>query len=198
MTVAQVYAEIEKDHVFYRTSGGGVTVSGGEPLLWPNFVGALLGQVRRRLGVHTAIETCGATPWSHFERVVEYLSHVFFDLKHMDCDTHRRLTGVGNERILDNLARLDALASVPIVVRLPLIPGENDSAENLAATGRFVARLGNVAYVELLPFHRLGSSKYDSLGRTWQLSDRLPPARADLEQAAQSIRAQGVTVEIGG
>jgi len=198
MTVEEVYREVEKDRVFYHTSGGGVTVSGGEPTLWPDFVRALLHRVRSRLGVSTAVETCGCAPWSHFEKIIPSVEKFFFDVKHMDTEVHRAITGAGNERILDNLVRLDALKTTSIVVRIPYIPGLNDQAENMVKTGAFVARLENVEYVELLPFHRLGIAKYEGLGQNWELGQLTPPSREALEEAAERIRAQGPPVVIGG
>ncbi len=125
LTVAEVMAEVERDREFYERTGGGVTFSGGEPAWQPDFLESLVGEAKAR-NLHTAIETCGHVPWDTLERVLRHVDLVLYDLKHMDAETHRRETGVSNDRLLENLKRIDA-AGLPIRLRVPLVPGYNDS-----------------------------------------------------------------------
>ena len=125
------------------------------------------------------IETCGAGNYEEFKKALPYIDAMFFDLKHMDSAIHKELTGAGNEQILDNLTRITA-NEIPITIRTPVIPGYNDSEENIAAVAEFIKQLPHVEDYELLPYHNLGESKYKSLGREYELSDVKPPAEDHL------------------
>lgn len=173
----EVYAgdvvdEIRRDFAFYRRSGGGITLSGGEALLQPEFAAAVL-RLSREEGMTTTIETCGCVPWSAFEAVIPYTDTFYFDLKHMDSREHRRLTGQGNEIILENARRL-AAKGARIVFRTPVIPGLNDSEANISATAGFAAAL-EAEGLELLPYHRYGAGKYAQLGMEYALPELEPP-----------------------
>jgi pyruvate formate lyase activating enzyme len=195
LTVEEVLAVILESHARNGHPEGGVTLSGGEPAAQAEFATALLAECRRR-GIHTAMETCGYAPWSQLAGLAANLDLVLYDLKHMDTVEHRRLTGVPNELILANLLNLAHLG-VPAVVRVPVIPGCNDSAANLTALAAFVAQVSSLLYVELVPYQNFGASKYHSAGRRYPLDGLEPPARARLEELAGIIRSRGVTCRVG-
>jgi pyruvate formate lyase activating enzyme len=196
MSPAEVFEEVEKDAIFYRVSGGGVTLSGGEPLASPKFCSALL-SLCKEAGFHTAIETCGHVPWRSFEAVLPFLDLVLFDVKHMDPRRHEQDTGVSNEHILENLTRLDQ-TGVEIVVRLPLIPGFNDSIENIQQTAAFASRLSHAKRVDMLPYHRLGKPKYEKLGIKYESEELVPPDRKKVENLRRTVESFGLEVTIGG
>lgn len=194
MTVEEVMREVRRDAVFFRRSHGGLTLSGGEALLQWEFSCALL-RAAREEGMTTAIETCGNVPWTAFESVHPYVDLFFFDLKHMDSDCHRRCIGAGNERILDNARRLGA-SGVRIIFRTPVIPGVNDSEENIRATARFAAEVGAEA-LELLPYHAMGAPKYARLGRTYGLADLRPPEEDKIARLRGIVRREMEAVKMG-
>ena len=194
-SVPELMREILRDKSFYENSGGGVTFSGGEPLLQPEFLEEICRQCRHS-GVHTAVETCGHVSWRAFTRVVPFLDLVYYDLKQVDPELHRRDTGAANERVLDNLKSLSREA-VPLVVRIPVVPGRNDCLEVQRAILRFVASLPRVDGVELLPFHRLGSSKYTGLGREYPFEGVESLSREDLAEIKALGESLGLPMRIG-
>lgn len=191
-TVAEAVDAVLKDRTFYAQSGGGCTLSGGEPLLQAEFCAEVC-RLLRGDGVHCAIDTSGAVAWAKFEAVLPHADLFLYDLKHPDPERHRAGTGVGNERILQNLRRL-ATRSVPIEVRLPLVPGFNDGPGDLRAVGEFLAALSTVPPVRLLPYHALARSKYEAVGRTDTMPPVAPPDAAALARAAGVLRECGVAV----
>jgi pyruvate formate lyase activating enzyme len=194
MNVAQVTTEVERDRAFYDQSGGGVTFSGGEPLAQPAFLLELLKASRDR-GLHTAVDTSGFASWSVFERVRPYVNLFLYDLKLMDDARHRRQTGVSNRKILANLTRLANLGHRTIV-RIPVIPGVNDSAADLSLAGEFLASLPARPAVELLAYHHTGLVKYRGLGLEYGLPDLRPPEAGKMEAAAGVLRQCGLQVTI--
>lgn len=196
VTVAELLKEVERDTVFYRASGGGVTVSGGEPLLQATFVADFLQACHQR-GIDTAIETCGYAPWEDFARVLMHTDTVLFDVKHPDGETHRSLTGVGNELILANLRRA-AQNPTRIVLRMPLVPGYTADKSTVRAVADLARSLG-ISELHLLPYHGLGEAKYQALGRGYSLAE---VQQVSLEQIGElkSIAEEdgGVTVRVGG
>lgn len=196
MTVAEVMVEVLRDRAFYRQSGGGVTVSGGEPTAQAGFVGELLRECRRQ-GLHTALETCGHCDWPQLAVIAEQLDLALYDVKHMDPGEHRRLTGVSNDLILSNLRRLAKLGTVEIRVRVPVIPGYNDDRQNMAALAEFVADLPAVAGVEMLGYHPYGAGKYARCGRESTLTHLEPPSQDRLEELAGIVRELGVRCQVG-
>lgn len=177
MTIREVMRIIEKDRIFYTNSGGGVTIGGGEPVMQHEFVEALL-RACKESNIHTAIETCGYGAWEKIKGIFEFTDQIFFDLKAMDADLHRRLTGASNERILENAEKAAGLGK-EIIFRIPLVPGCNDSEENVKATGEFVASLqkeNDRIGIELLPYHNLGQDKYQWLNVEYELVDTEKPA----------------------
>ena len=195
MTVDEVLEECERDVVLFDESGGGVTVSGGEPLSQPDFTEALLAGCRERR-IHTALDTCGFASREVALRVSRYADVVLYDLKLLDSAAHRKYTGVPNETILANLAALTE-AGRNLVVRVPLVPGVNDHAENLAALADFVWRLG-LRRIDLLPYHKIGMDKYGRLEREHPLSGVEPPAAAEVSRIAGELAGRGFTIGIGG
>lgn len=168
-TLDELLYRVLIDRPFFDSTGGGVTVSGGEPTHQMHFIGEFL-QRLREAGVDTAIETCGFFHYARFEKLVlPYLNRIYFDLKVMDEDEHRRLTGQSNRPVLDNLLRLKRDATIPLKVRVPLVPGITATADNLAAIGHFL-RDHDIKDVTLLPYNPLWQDKAVKLGRTPQLT----------------------------
>lgn len=196
MTVADVLAEIEKDRPFYRRSGGGVTIGGGEPLLQAQFVTRLLEKCRQRY-LHTAIESSAFGSPQHLQQMLAHVDLAYFDLKHMDSEQHRKLTGVGNELILHNLKAV--LATQPpceVILRVTIVPGRNDSEDNLSATARFATEVG-CKKLELVPYHRLGASKYRLYGRQYELADLMPPSEQRMRELRNLVESFGLTEMTG-
>jgi pyruvate formate lyase activating enzyme len=195
MTVPDVLREISKDQVFYDESGGGVTVSGGEPLMQAAFVESLLAACRARR-IRTVLDTCGFADSSVMLRVGEYVDLFHYDLKLMDPEIHQRFTGVKNDSILRNLKMLAERGSA-IVVRMPVIPGVNDDGHNLDELSEFLSPLG-LREIDLLPYHRIGSGKYHRLSLPYEMEGVEPPTDGQMETMAARLRRDGFTVRIGG
>ncbi len=192
VSVEEVMDEIRKDAEFYRNSGGGVTVSGGEPLVQHQFIMELLKQCKQE-GFHTALDTCGYARWEALESCLPYLDLVLYDLKHIDAILHKNYTGVPNTRILVNLRKLDHYA-VPIEIRIPVVPGINDSREVIEDIARFLQPMKNINGVRLLPFHRYADSKYMHLGRKNTMPDVDVPDMARLREIAAWMHEYDVNV----
>lgn len=179
MTVQKVYDVVKRDVPFYEASGGGVTLSGGEPMAQPEFAYALLRTLTERW-INTGIETCGYADGEDYEKVVPYLDTIFMDIKHMDSKKHRLWTGLGNEKVLDNIKLVDKMVGNygnKFYIRIPVIPGFNDQADDIGRAARFVAaECKNITGMELLPYHKLGRGKYYSLGRTYPLEELKTPS----------------------
>lgn len=185
MDVGEVIRIVEEDSSFYARSGGGLTLSGGEPVSQTEFVLELLKTARGR-GIDTALETSGLCKWEDLERVCRHVNQVFYDIKTLDGQRHEEATGAGNERILENLRRLcEAFPEMPVIVRTPVVPGFNDSPEHIRAIVEFLGELpGSVAY-ELLPYHRFGEAKYGQLGKACPLKGLVPPSKEHMEDLRQ-------------
>ena len=166
MSVNEVMREVMSDKLFYLNSGGGVTVSGGEPMTQPSFVLALLKRAKEE-EIGTALDTCGHAAWEDFEKVLPYTDLVLYDIKLMDSKKHREYAGVGNELILENAKRI-AASGVKMRIRIPVIPGTNDSRENWEETGKFIEKLGDaVEGLDLLPYHPYAGAKYRAFGEDY-------------------------------
>ena len=165
MTVEEVLSEVEKDRLFYGETGG-VTLTGGELLMQPEFSAELLRRCKQN-GISTAIETSGYSRWEVLEHILQFVDTVIYDIKHMDDEMHRRLTGVGNSIIIENAKRISSELRMPIWIRTPVIPNYNDDIANFRAMGMFIQEyLHTCVSVELLPYHSLGESKKEQLERT--------------------------------
>jgi len=196
LTPEELFREVDKDSPFYRRSDGGVTVGGGEPTLQQGFVAEFLKKCKQQY-MHTAMETCGYVKRAHLERILEHVDLVYFDIKHMDALVHRELTGVSNELILENARRASAMR--PMIVRIPVVPGCNDSDDNISATARFAAELGeNLKRIELLPYHEFGTQTYGRLGKEYKLADVDPPSDDHMERLKEIVESCGVRAQIGG
>jgi pyruvate formate lyase activating enzyme len=195
MTSDEIIAEVKKDSVFYQRSAGGITISGGEPTFQEDFLIELLAKCQAQ-SLNTVIETCGYTTWANLKNIAQYTDLIFYDLKHMNPLIHKKLTGVSNKLILQNLENLSKL-NKPIIVRVPLIPSYNDSLDNIENTVDFVKNLDNIQRLEILPYHRLGRAKYESLDREYELKELLPPNSKSLAWIIDLGVKKGVQIQIG-
>jgi pyruvate formate lyase activating enzyme len=192
MTVAQVMAEVERDVAFYDESRGGVTLSGGEPLLQWDFSLALLRACKEK-EIHTALDTCGFARWETLDRIREHVDLFLYDLKLIDEEKHRRFTGVSNELILENLQALSQRGH-DIIVRVPVIPGVNDDDESIRQIGAFAAKLPHLDGLDLLPYHHIGMDKYTRMNKTYQLVDVRPPSDERMAKIANILQGFGLSV----
>ncbi len=196
MSVDEVVREVEKDRVFFEQSGGGVTFSGGDPLAQPAFLEALLEACRSR-GIHTAVDTAGASRNGELDRVASRADLVLFDLKLMDEKRHAELTGVSNRQILENLERL-AAGPAETWVRIPLIAGVNDDDESAARMIAFLSPLGKVRRIGLLPYHAGGLEKAARIGRGGDFRKFESPSEERLAAVEDAFRRAGFEVHRGG
>ena len=200
MSVRDAVREITKDEIFFFHSGGGVTISGGEPLRQPEFVAEVLRECRER-GIHTAMETSFHAPYASIEKVLPWLNVLYVDIKQMDGALHREWVGPDNTLTLENIRRVDQSGHpLDIFVRIPMVPGANDSDANLAATAEFCRSLRKLKEIELLAYHRLGTDTYRHLGREYLLQGVLPPSRDRIVERAGFLArcSPGVPVRVGG
>ncbi|MGQ9557363.1 MAG: (2S)-3-sulfopropanediol dehydratase activating enzyme [Desulfurispora sp.] len=187
MSAGEVLDIVEKDGIFYSRSAGGLTVSGGEPLAQPRFLEELLREARRRR-INTTLETSGYAVGDDLLAVAGYLDSIFYDIKCLDKEKHKQYTGVDNERIIANLFGLrERFPALPITVRTPVVPGFNDTPDDITAIARLVKQLPGVEY-ELLGYHRLGEPKYGYIGREYALPGVSPLAREKLQELRQLAR----------
>jgi len=196
VTVEEVMEEIRKDDRYYKRSGGGVTLSGGETLCQPEFAAALLYECKRE-GYHTAIESTACAPYEKIKKILPYLDLYLLDIKHRNPDKHREFTGKSNELILENARRL-ALDAKELIIRVPVIPTFNNTIEEIRAIAEFAASLPNVSQLHLLPYHRLGQDKYDGLGRNYLLDGILPLTEHDVKPLLYEAEKTGLRCQIGG
>ncbi len=198
ISVRELMGELDKDRMYYERSGGGITLSGGEAMAQPDFAEALL-RACHDYGFHTAIETTAFAAREVVARLIPHIDYVMMDIKHMDADKHRAYTGQPNDRILDN-ARYIATHAAHLTIRVPVIPGFNDTPAEIADIARFTNTLYGVRDLHLLPYHRLGQDKYAGIGRDYTLPDILPPSNEHMLalKAAAEAATHGLQVQIGG
>jgi pyruvate formate lyase activating enzyme len=204
MTVTEVLSEVSRDRLVYEESGGGVTISGGEPLAQPVFLRELLAGCRR-LGIPAAIDTCGYAPREDLLEAAALADLVLYDLKGLDEARHLDRTGVSLRPILENLKALAAIHP-RVHLRIPLIPGYNDDPSELEGMAQYAEELRGpsagasrgIRAVSLLPYHRLGEDKRTRLGRVERTRDTMPPTPAQVAAAASIFRSHGFEVLIGG
>ena len=193
MSVDEVIAVVEEDSGFYARSGGGLTLSGGEPVSQTEFVKKLLLKARSR-GIDTALETSGLCNWDDLEEVCRHVNQIFYDIKSVDAEKHKRATGVDNKPILENFRKLcETFPELPLIVRTPVIPGFNDTPEDIKAISDFINEIRDSAKYELLAYHRFGEPKYKQLGKEYPLPDlelltkeHMETLRAAIQQGAKS------------
>ena len=195
MTVAEVMDEVKKDIIFYRTSEGGITFSGGEAMLHPDFVIEVC-KAAHELGISTCIETAGYVNFSSFEKVLGHIDLFLYDLKAMNDETHRKYIGVSNELILENFVKLYRNGA-KVWARMPIIPHVNADMDHIDAVIGFLRSNDISVPVSLLPYHRLGVSKYDRLGMDYEIDrDIEPPEESVLQKMADRLRNSGFEVSI--
>ncbi|GAB6100269.1 glycyl-radical enzyme activating protein [Halanaerocella petrolearia] len=195
LTVNEVFEEIKKDITFYNQSDGGVTISGGEVLSQSGFAARLLEKCQQEY-IHTAIETSGYGAWDDFKRILKYADLVLFDIKHLNNKQHLKVTGVENTLILDNLEKVSKLDN-DIIIRVPIIPGINDSEEHLNSIYN-LAFYSGIQEVHLLPYHTLGRENYKKLNRKYPLADLEPPKKDEIKSLKQLIASKGLDVKVVG
>lgn len=196
MTVEQTFDTAVRDRPFYINTGGGVTISGGEPLLQWEFALELFKRCKEA-GLHTALDTTAYCEWEVLERVLEYVDLVLFDVKHMDPEKFREKCGVGNELILDNLEK--AATRARIWLRIPLVPNYNDSESNLRQTAELASRIA-ADKISLLPYHEYGKHKYERLGREYDFDDASILNQDDeiVTRSQEIFKSYGLETAIGG
>jgi pyruvate formate lyase activating enzyme len=195
MSSDEVFKEVVKDRVFYRNTGGGVTLSGGEPLAQADFSSEILERAKTE-GIDTCVETAGCAPWTSFEKTLPFTDLYLFDVKFVDPDLHEKWTGFRNRLIQENLETL-ASRDKEVIVRIPLIPDVNDGDEFQKIMDR-VAELKTIKEVHILPFHQLGSSKYDQLGIAYSMEAHREDNRDGIERCEAHAMRRGFRVSIGG
>ena len=194
MTVAQLVTEVKKDEIVFKYSHGGVTISGGEPLFNPGFALKLLLAFKQE-DINTGVDTSGQIPRSGLEPVLPYVDFFLWDIKHMDPQQHKRLTGVANELILSN-AKAVSERHVPLYIRIPLIPGCNDSEENIRATAKFALGLSSLVEVDIMPLHHLGKSRYESLDRPYPIGNLELVPDEQIQKTKSLIESYGLKCRI--
>jgi pyruvate formate lyase activating enzyme len=196
MTITQVMSEVERDVAFYDQSHGGVTISGGEPLMQPDYLLALL-LACRESEINTTLDTCGFASWETINRIRPHVDLFLYDLKFIDRALHKKYTGASNIRILENLQRLSKHGH-NIILRMPIVPGINADAENVHAVAGFAAALPSLNRIDILPYHRAALSKYERLHRTYKFAELLPPSEEGMAEVVGIFEEYGLKVKIGG
>ncbi len=198
VTVEEVMAEVEKDRGYYRRSGGGLTLSGGESLLQPAFARDLL-HAAKHVGINTALESMACAPWENIEGILPYLDTYLMDIKHTNPAKHKAFTGRSNELMLENARKTAESGQTKLVIRVPVVPTFNDTPEEIADIAKFADKLPGVEKIHLLPYHRLGQDKYDGLGRKYTLTEILPPSAEHMEMLKKAVEANSNLIcQIGG
>jgi pyruvate formate lyase activating enzyme len=200
MMVKEVLAEVEKDRAFYNQSGGGVTISGGECTMQGEFLFELLKACKEN-SISTAIESNANASSEVYKQLSEYVDLFLLDVKHMDSTIHKKATGFGNDRVLSNIRMLTFEMGKKLSIRYPLIPGFNDSDENVLATVQFaseIAKSGNLYKVNILPYHSLGASKYEILGLNYTMSETKAPTQDNIDRVIKAFEKEGLPVLQGG
>ena len=196
VTVGEVMEQVIKDMPYYRRSGGGVTLSGGEALGQPDFAVALLSACKE-YGINTAIETTGFSQFSVIERFIPVCDLFLMDIKHTDSAKHKEFTTQPNELILENARKLAEKAK-ELVIRVPVIPTFNDTPEEISSIAKFARSLGTVKELHLLPYHKLGYDKYVGLKRDYPMGDLTSPTKEHMELLRKTAEKEGLEVTIGG
>ena len=196
ITVREVMDVVQKDRPYYNRSGGGLTLSGGESLLQPEFAVALL-RTAKNSGINTAIESTGFASFDVIERFLPHLDLYLMDIKHINSRKHREFTGRPNELVLENAKKIAKYAK-KLIIRVPVIPTFNDTKEEILDISNFASSLENVNEIHLLPYHRLGADKYKWLGREYLMGDILPPSSDKMNELKAVAESTGLKCQIGG
>ena len=196
--VSDIMPEILSDITYYRRSGGGVTLSGGEILCQADFARELLKACKEE-GLHTAVESASSAPFSEIEKILPYVDLYLMDIKHTNGEKHKAFTGKSNELMLENAKKVADSGMTNLVIRVPVIPTFNATEEEIRDIAKFAGSLKGVKKLHLLPYHRLGQDKYDGLGREYELKDILPPENDLMQKLLKvAIEASGLDCQIGG
>ena len=195
VSVDDLMPELLADTPYYRRSGGGITLSGGEFLGQHEFARDLLRACKEN-GLHTAVESTANAPYEKIQAVLPFIDLYLMDIKLMDSEKHKEYTGVGNELILENAKKLGA-SGVELIIRTPVVPNVNDDANSIRAIAKYAAEIGAKEY-HLLPYHRLGQDKYTKLGRNYALKEILPPSQEKMEYLLSVAEESGLKCQIGG
>lgn len=196
MSIPQVMEEIEKDRIFYDRSKGGITFSGGEPLMQIDFLDALLSECQTR-NLHTIVDTSGFAPWEHIKRIQDKVDIFFYDLKIMDDKKHKEMTLVSNQIIQDNLSRL-AKGKNHVKVRIPVVAGLNDSEDCISQLIAYLSSHPGLEEISLLPYHKMGEHKYALLKGTLPGLDAKSPSLGKVKKIKASLEKSGFSVQVGG
>ncbi|MCI6733988.1 MAG: glycyl-radical enzyme activating protein [Clostridia bacterium] len=196
VTVGEIIDIIERDRIYYRRSGGGLTLSGGESLTQPDFAVALLKTSKER-GINTAMESTGFADFSVISRYLPYLDLYLMDIKHMNSAKHKEFTSQPNELILEN-ARKITDAGTRLIVRTPVIPTFNATKEEIGEIAKFASSLKGVTQMHILPYHRIGTDKYKGLGRDYSLTGIEPPSKELMNELLEVVNSYGLKGQIGG
>lgn len=198
VTVREVMEEVEKDRPYYRRSGGGLTLSGGESLCQPEFARDLL-RAAKSMGINTALESMACAKYEVIDSILPYLDQYLMDIKHMDPGKHKEFTGRSNELMLENAMKVAQSGMTELSIRVPVIPTFNDTPEEIRDIAQFADRLPGVKRIHLLPYHRLGQDKYDGLRREYLMKDILPPANEHMEMLKRVVvQNSSLICQIGG
>lgn len=196
MSAEEVFEQVLSDKQYYQSSGGGITISGGEPMMQQEFTCEIL-RLCYEEGIDTAIETNLSYPFSLLGQALPYLNRIYFDLKIMDDAIHRQNTGISNRQALENGKRLDRV-NLPLVIRTPLIPGYTDNEKNIREIAVYAASLHNLAFYELLNYNTLARAKYSYIGTPYALADAKPLSMEQVAELKTIVAAKGVRVIFGG
>ncbi len=198
VTVEHVMETVEKDWQYYRRSGGGLTLSGGESLCQPDFAYALLRTAKER-GINTAMESMGCASYETIDRILPYLDTYLMDIKHTNPEKHKEYTGRSNELMLENARKIAQSGKTRLVIRVPVVPTFNDTPEEIAAIAGFADKLPGVDKIHLLPYHRLGQGKYEGLEREYSMMDVLPPEDEHMQMLKKTVESVSkLHCQIGG
>lgn len=198
VTVAEAMKTVEKDRAYYRRTGGGLTLSGGESLCQPEFATALL-RAANEVGISTAMESMGCADFEVIEGLLPYLDQYLLDIKHMNPAKHKEYTGHSNELMLENARKIARTGMTELSIRVPVIPGFNDTPGEIRDIAEFTKSLGNVKCLHLLPYHRLGQDKYSGLGRRYLMGDVEPPSNEKMDMLLKTAsQVSRVECQIGG
>lgn len=198
VTVRRVMETVVKDRPYYRRSGGGLTLSGGESLCQADFAAALL-RAAKEEGINTAMESMACAPMETIDKLLPWLDQYLMDIKHTDSGKHKEFTGKGNELMLENARKIAQGGKTELIIRVPVIPTFNDTEKEIEDIARFSDALPGVKRIHLLPYHRLGQDKYDGLGREYRMKDILPPTAEHMENLKRAVkRVSSLDCRIGG
>ena len=198
VTVDEVMEVVEKDRTYYRRSGGGLTLSGGEPLRQPDFAMELL-YVAYKNGIHTSIESTAMADFSIIEKLLPYLDEFLLDIKHMDPAKHEEFTGKRNEAAIENVIKIAKTRLTKLTIRVPVIPSFNATVNEILEIARFVASLNDSCEIHLLPYHRFGEGKYEALGREYKMKGINPPDDSTMQLLRNAVtKATNLYCQIGG